>query len=146
MNEPGEGRPLERIDDDDFRLQAGFRCAIRWFERFAEERARAAGITPQQHMLLLTVRGHPDYPAVPVKEIAERLQIRQHSASLLVERGVKRGLLVRTPDPADRRRVLISLTDEGTGVLEAITRAIRRELPALGNQWLDIPRVVPRGH
>ena len=117
--------------DSDYRDQADFRCALRQFLRFSEEQARAAGITPQQHLLLLIVRGHRSYPEVSIGEVADGLQIRHHAASLLVDRCVKRSLLYRREDPADRRRALVSLTEEGQRVLDEITLANRRELGAL---------------
>jgi DNA-binding MarR family transcriptional regulator len=82
-------------------------------------------------MLLLIVRGHPSYPAVSIGEIAERLQLRHHSASLLVERGVQRGLLRREKDAVDRRRALVSLTEQGERILASITQANKQELKAL---------------
>ena len=121
------------LGDTDYRDHADFRYAIRRFLRFSEQQARACGITPQQHMLLLVVRGHPSYPAVSIGEIAERLQLRHHSASLLVERGVQRGLLRREKDAVDRRRALVSLTEEGQRVLACITQANKQELKALDN-------------
>jgi DNA-binding MarR family transcriptional regulator len=124
--------------DRDYRDQADFRCALRRFLHFSEEQARMAGITPQQHLLLLIVRGHPSYPAVSIGEIADSLQIRHHAASLLVDRSVKRGLLDRREDPDDRRRALVSLTPEGQRILDHITMANRRELGALeGNLFRD---------
>jgi len=71
------------LTDVDFRAQADFRYAMRRFLHFSEESARAAGITPQQHLLLLllVVRGHPSYPAVNITEIAEHLQVRHHSCA-----------------------------------------------------------------
>jgi DNA-binding MarR family transcriptional regulator len=119
------------LGDTDYRDHADFRYAIRRFLRYSEQQARACGITPQQHLLLLIVRGHPSYPAVSIGEIAERLQLRHHSASLLVERGVQRGLLRREKDGVDRRRALVSLTDEGARILARITQANKQELKAL---------------
>jgi DNA-binding MarR family transcriptional regulator len=119
------------LGDMDYRDHADFRYAIRRFLRYSEKQARACGITPQQHMLLLIVRGHPSYPAVSIGEIAERLQLRHHSASLLVERGVQRGLLRREKDAVDRRRALVSLTEEGERILACITQANKQELNAL---------------
>jgi DNA-binding MarR family transcriptional regulator len=121
------------LSDDDYQAQANFRYAMRRFFRHSEEQARMCKITPQQHMLLLIVRGHPKYPGVSITEIAEHLQIRHHSASLLVERGVRRGLLIRQQDQNDRRRALVSLSPEGTHVLEQITLSNRSELKALEN-------------
>jgi DNA-binding MarR family transcriptional regulator len=117
--------------ESDYQDQADFRYAIRRFLRFSEVQARDKGITPQQHLLLLTVRGHPSYPGVSIGEIAERMQVRHHSASLLVERTVKKGLLNREVDASDRRRALVSLTSAGQSMLDHITRANRKELGSL---------------
>jgi DNA-binding MarR family transcriptional regulator len=128
----------EALSDEDYQAQAGFRYAIRRFVHSSEEQARAAGITPQQHLLLLMLRGHPAYPVVTIKDLADRLQIRHHSASLLVDRGVKRGLLLRTGDAKDRRKVCVSLTEEGQRLLEQITCANRLELRALDQHFNDM--------
>jgi DNA-binding MarR family transcriptional regulator len=124
----------QRLTDSDYRDQANFRCSLRKFLHFSEEQARSHGITPQQHLLLLVIRGHDSYPAVTVGEAAEALQIRHHSASLLVDRCVKRGLLDRREDPIDRRRVQLSLTSEGEHILERITLSNRREMRDLEEQ------------
>lgn len=123
--------PNRIFTDIDYRDQADFRYALRMFVRFSELQARATSITPQQHMLLLQIRGHPSYPAVNIGDVAERLQVRHHSASLLVERCVRRGLLNRQQDGSDKRRVVVSLTPEGEDILERISRANRQELRSL---------------
>lgn len=124
--------PSSPLGNQDYRDQAEFRHAIRRFSRFSEQQARARNIPPQQHLLLLMVRGHSSYPCVSIGDLANQLQLRPHSASLLVARGVKRGLLIRTDDTSDRRRVLVSLTDVGQRLLEEITLANRQELQRLG--------------
>ena len=123
------------LPDRDYRAQSDFRYALRRFLHISEENARAAGVTPQQHLLLLVVRGHPSYPAVNITEIAEHLQVRHPSASLLVDRAVNRKvageprpLLQREQDVTDRRRALVSLTPEGAVILERITVENRRVL------------------
>lgn len=120
-----------RFSDSDYRDQADFRSALRRFLHFSEQQARHAGITPQQHMLLLIVRGHRAYPSVNIGQVAESLQLSHHGASLLVDRGVRRGLLNRREDQEDRRRALVSLTTEGQQILDQITEANRKELGAL---------------
>src|SRR4051794_2438462 len=53
---------MERIatlSDREYRALARFRYALRVFQRFSEQAARDAGVTPAQHQLLLAVRGHP---------------------------------------------------------------------------------------
>src|SRR5919199_4478043 len=117
MAQSGGVTGAARLTDADYRDQAAFRCALRRFLHFSEDQARLHGITPQQHLLLLIVRGHQSYPEVTVGEVAESLQIRHHSASLLIDRCVRRNLLQRREDPADRRRALGSMTDERQGLL-----------------------------
>jgi DNA-binding MarR family transcriptional regulator len=120
----GAERPAHpELTEDDYRDQADFRCALRHFLHLSEEQAQTAGITPQQHLLLIVVRGHRSHPRVTVTELAEALHLRQSSVSLLVDRMVKKGLLHRQEDPTDRRRAMVSPTDEGQRVLDAITLA-----------------------
>ena len=67
---------------------AEFRYQIRRFLHFSEEAARRAGITPQQYLTLLAVRGFPGRDRVTVSELAERLKIRHHSTVGLIDRMV----------------------------------------------------------
>ncbi len=136
------------LTDADYRAQADFRYALRRFLHLSEENARAAGITPQQHLLLLAVRGHPSYPAVNITEIAEHLQVRHHSASLLVDRAVRRDppLLCRERDATDRRRALVSLAPEGEAILEQVTVANRSVLTDVEHTLVNLraPLMHPR--
>lgn len=50
--------------------------------------------------------------------IAERLHVDQPRASRIVQAAVHLGLTRREPDPADARRTLVALTDEGRAALE----------------------------
>jgi len=123
--------------DADYQSQAAFHYALRRFMRVSEENARAAGLTPQQYLLLLAVRGHPSYPAVPLIAIAEYLQLRQSAISLLITRAVnhrvndqRAPLFVRGHDVNDRRRALIALTPEGEKILTRVMIENRRVLTA----------------
>lgn len=120
-----------KYKDSDYQDLADFRCALRTFMSFSERQARAAGITPQQHLLLLLARGHRSAPGVNIGELANSLQVRHHSASLLVDRCVKRGLVARREDPNDRRRALVSLTPLGQEILDTIMGANRLEMGKL---------------
>ncbi len=123
----GCGKSLSRRD---YEALAAFRHALRRFLRFSEEAARQAGLTPQQHQALLAVHGSPD-EAVTVGGLAERLQVRHHSAVGLADRLSALGLLRRRTDRADRRRVLLSLTPKGRRLLEGLSVAHRQELARL---------------
>jgi len=123
--------------DTDYQSQAAFHHALRRFMRVSEENARATGLTPQQYLLLLAVRGHPSYPGVPLIAIAEYLQLGQSAISLLMTRAVnhrvndqRAPLLVRRYAVNDRRRALIALTPEGEEILTRVMIENRRVLTA----------------
>jgi DNA-binding MarR family transcriptional regulator len=116
------------LRDADYRALAAFRYALRQFLRFSENAARAAGLTPAQHQLLLAVRGFDGPNAPTVADVAERLQLRHHSAGELVKRAVALGLLRQTIDARDARVRRLELTARGGRTLEALTRLHRREL------------------
>ena len=112
---------LQTVKDEEYQSLAEFRHQIRRFLHFSEQAARLAGLEPQQHQLLLALRGlaASGQPA-SIRAIAERLQIQHHSAVELVDRLVDRGLVTRSRAPEDRRQVLISLTERGEAELEKL--------------------------
>jgi DNA-binding MarR family transcriptional regulator len=122
----------------DYRTLAEFRYRIRRFLRFSEEAARDAGLEPQQHQLLLSVRGLPAGVEPTVGELAERLQIRHHSVVELIDRLEERGLVVRRRSERDRRRVLIDLAPQGERVLEALIFRHHAELESEAPELLRV--------
>ena len=124
--------PTGALSAAGYRALADFRYQIRRFLRFSEEAARAAGVEPQHHQLLLAVRGLPEGEPASVGAIAERLQLQPHSTLELVERLVERGLITRRRDPSDRRRVLVALTPQGEDVLHRLSLHHVEELRRAG--------------
>jgi len=118
----------------DYETLAEFRYALRHYLRFSKTAVETAGITLQQHQALLFIIGFPGREQVTIGELAERLQIRHHSAVGLVDRLEEQGLVERTPNEEDRRRVFIGLTKKGVGVLESLASMHREELRYLGPQ------------
>ena len=104
----------------DYRALAEFRYQIRKFLRFSEEAARAAGLEPQQHQLLLAVKGMPDGMRARIGEIADRLQIQHHSTVELVDRLERNGYVNRKRNDQDKREVLIGLTPKADRVLREL--------------------------
>jgi DNA-binding MarR family transcriptional regulator len=121
-------------DPIDYQALAEFRYHIRKFIRFSERAAREAGIEPQQHQLLLAVKGMPPEIAPTIGEIASRLQVVHHSAVELVDRLEEQGFVQRRRNPDDRRQVFLSLTQKGERVLRELTVHHRRELAASGHE------------
>jgi DNA-binding MarR family transcriptional regulator len=128
------------IGDDEYQALAEFRYQIRRFLRCSEAAARAAGLEPQQHQLLLAVRGLPDGSRSTIGNIAERLQIQHHSTVELVDRLVKRGWVQRRRDGTDRRQVMLQLTARGEKVLRELSVHHEEELRNLGPQLVSALR------
>jgi DNA-binding MarR family transcriptional regulator len=98
------------LPDAGYRRLAEFRHHIRQFLHFSEEAARAHGLEPQQHQLLLTIKGLPEGTRPTVRAISGRMCLRHHSVVELINRLAERGAVVRRASEQDRREVLIELT------------------------------------
>ena len=104
------------------------------FSDLAKEAAEAVGLTPQQHQALLAIKGFPDRDRVTNGELAERLQIKHHSAVGLVNRLETQGLIVREHSDNDRREVYLALTQRGAKMLEQLTAIHQEELHSIADQ------------
>jgi DNA-binding MarR family transcriptional regulator len=133
------GAPL--MSDEDYQTLAAFRYALRQFLRFSEEVARRSGVTPQQYLAMIAVRGFPGRDRITIGEFAERLQIRHHSAVGLIDRMVAQGLMVRQPGGADRRQVFVTLTPRGVEVLDPLAALHRDQLQRIGS---DLKQILDR--
>lgn len=130
----GEAAAPNRRDSAavDYEALARFRYEIRKFQEFSNAAASRVGLTPQQHQALLTIRGLSGSDPVSVGDVAEFLFIHHHSAVELMDRMTKLGLLSRSLDEADRRRVLVKLTRDGESRLRKLSRIHLEELRAIG--------------
>jgi DNA-binding MarR family transcriptional regulator len=115
-----------------YRQLAEFRYQIRRFLAFSERAARAAGLEPQQHQLLLAAKGMPEGREATIGNLAERLQIQHHSAVELVDRLEERGLVARERGETDRRQVLVRVLPPGEAVLRELTLHHFAELQSTG--------------
>jgi DNA-binding MarR family transcriptional regulator len=115
-----------------YRQLAKFRCQIRRFLHFSEEAAREHGIEPQQHQLLLALKGLPHDVRPTVSAVSSQLCVRHHSTVELIDRLVERGAVVRRSSPQDRREVLVELTPVGEQILEKLSSEHWRELQSSG--------------
>jgi DNA-binding MarR family transcriptional regulator len=121
------------------RLQvlAAFRYALRQFVQFSETVAEQFDIQPQQHQLLLQVAGVPEGVSPTVAYVAERLGLRHNSAVELVNRCQDAGLLTRTQDAFDLRRVVLRPTAKGSTLLDKLSVYHARELNVLGPRLIQ---------
>ena len=130
--------------EEDYRRLLTLRSGLRRFLRWSEEQARAAGLTPTQHQLLLAVRGHSDPRGPTVGDLAEHLVLRHHSAVGLIDRAEAAGLVRRRPDADNQSVVRLRLTEEGVARLETLSELHIQELahlaPTMHALWQALER------
>jgi DNA-binding MarR family transcriptional regulator len=117
--------------DDDYRRLLELRTGLRRFLRWSEDQARAAGVTPAQHQLMLAIRGHDGARGPTVGDVADHLLLRHHSAVGLIDRAEAAGLVIRGADPDNTSAVRLRLTDDGSRRLEALSELHLQELERL---------------
>ena len=122
------------LTDSDYAVLSDFRFALRKFMAFSESKAAEHGLTPQQHQALLAIRANKGEATIGY--IAERLILKPHSASGLVDRLDSLGLLIRKASSEDGRISLLKLSPAAIRTLDALSNThrdeIRRLRPILG--------------
>ena len=125
----------DTLRDEQYGELLEFRTALRRFLHWSDDQARRAGLTAQQHQLLLAIKGHAnqgrDGPEPTIGEVAESLLLRHHSTVELIDRAEQAGLVHRSVDEADRRVVRLSLTAKGQRVLQKLSASHLDELRRL---------------
>lgn len=100
--------------------------------------AREVGISPEQVSLLVGIKYAP---GIGVRELAARERVSPPAMSNHVDRLERDGLVSRTPNASDRRRVGLALTDEGQRVLRRVrsrrTAWLATRLGGLSPEELD---------
>lgn len=141
MTPQDRSRNRARFTTDDYRAILRFRTRLRRFLAWSAAQARAAGVTPAQHQLLLAIRGHDDPEGPTIGDIADYLQLRHHSAVGLVDRAEAAGLVRRVGDLQDRRLARVQLCEPGVEILEQLTALHVAELRSLasGDLLPDLP-------
>lgn len=86
------------------------------------------GLTMAQLRALITL---DDSGHLTVGQLAERLGIGMPSASSIVDRLVEEGLADRHQDPDDRRRIVVSPSEQGSGCIDRMRQGPREVLEAL---------------
>lgn len=73
-----------------------------------------------------------------MSEVADSLQVRHHTVVGLIDRCETAGLVVRGPDPDDRRQVRVTLTEKGENILDKLSLRNLAELQTMRAAF-DIP-------
>jgi DNA-binding MarR family transcriptional regulator len=116
----------------DYQDAADLRAALRAFLRRGEQVARAHGLTPQRHLLLLMIKGAPDgSEQATVMDLVGRLALAQSAVTELIDRCEDAGLVVRASSELDGRVVLVRLTPEGERRLAGTVSSLQPQRAAL---------------
>lgn len=132
----------ESVTDADYRRLLELRTGLRRFLKWSADQARAAGLTPAQHQLLLAIRGHVGPTAPTISDVAEQLLLRHHSTVELIDRAEREGIVRRSGDPDDARTVRLEITPEGESRLDELSeqhlRELRRLAPRMASLWAGL--------
>jgi DNA-binding MarR family transcriptional regulator len=110
---------LRTLDDVASRLRLAIARTARRMRQEAMAGTGGVELSPTNAAALATIELHG--PLTP-SELAEREQVRRPTATRVIARLEGAGLVLRTPDPADGRACIVSVTPEG----RALVRRIRR--------------------
>ncbi|WP_299860497.1 MarR family winged helix-turn-helix transcriptional regulator [uncultured Roseobacter sp.] len=126
-------------------------AASQAFTRVYKPLLAPLGLTYPQYLVMLNL--WPDSP-LSVGEIGRRVSLESNTLTPLIKRLQEAGLVTRTRDPDDERRVVVALTDRGqaleaqaahvpgcileaTGMPQAEIEALQRTLRGLTRTMLD---------
>ena len=115
------------IDDRDYKVLASVRAELRSFAHFTERVTSGAGLTPQQHQILLALRA-ADGLELTIGQLAETMFLKPHSVSGMADRLAAQGLVERVRSEEDRRSIRLRLTGKAQEVLASLGQAHKDEL------------------
>ena len=81
-----------------------------------------------------------DVGPIRLSDLAGTVELDLSTISRQIRDLVASGLIARTPDPDDGRAALLSLTEQGTAVLEAVSESRRQVLAQAIAEWTDEER------
>jgi DNA-binding MarR family transcriptional regulator len=125
------------LDPAEYQKLAEFRYALRRFLSFSESAAAEVGLAAQQYQALLAIKGRGGDDSVTINELAHLLLIKHNSAVGLVDRLEAEGLVKRSADAEDRRKVNLRLTARGSRIFERLATAHREELRRIGPELAE---------
>ncbi len=123
---------------DAYRQLADFWFQIRSFLQFSAGVVHSTPIEPQQHQLMLALKGLPQGKRPTVTTLAGCLGLKHHSTVELINRLQARGAIVRVSSDQDRREVLIKLTPFGEELLQSLSIVHWQKLQSLAPGWVAL--------
>lgn len=112
------GRARPRPDDPALRILRAIRQMVRGISQYSKHLAAETGLTVPQVVCLQALEGEDD--GLSVTELGSRVSLSPGTASRVVERLVRAGLVKRRRRRRDRRLVAVSLTAQGRARIAAM--------------------------
>lgn len=136
---------MKKLTLSDYQALAEFRHQIRKYLHFSEQAVRDAGLERGQYQLMLAIKGMPAGVRPRIRELAQRMQIRHHSAVELVNRLEAGRYVRRQRAQDDRREVLLALTPFGERTLSELALHHHEELRSAGPTLVAALRRLMKG-
>jgi DNA-binding MarR family transcriptional regulator len=114
-DEPAQPGPADPAGDE--ALSEALMAVARQLREKSAETLAPWGITPAHLRALRTLARHE---TMRLSELSDRLQIAPRTATEVVDALQAQGLVRRRPDPADRRAILVEVTERGADTLAEI--------------------------
>jgi DNA-binding MarR family transcriptional regulator len=124
-------------EEDDETLAEAFWSVARRLRHTTHATVTPLGITPGQARALGVLRRHG---RIRLSDLADHLRIAPRSTTEVIDALEEHGLAQRSPDPADRRATLVTLTAEGEDLAAAVRAARRAEAEAFFGRLSDADR------
>jgi DNA-binding MarR family transcriptional regulator len=118
-DEPARPEPVDPASDES--LADAFGAVARQLREKSAETLAPWDVAPAHLRALRTLARHG---TMRLSELSDRLQIAPRTATEVVDALQARDLVRRRADPADRRAILVEVTERGAGMLAEI-RATR---------------------
>jgi DNA-binding MarR family transcriptional regulator len=131
-----------RRDRDALARLADLRLTLLRFERASDGIVRRCGLTPRQHLLLLTLEGRHGGSA-SIGALADDLGLAQSTVTELADRSEAKGIVRREAWRRDGRVVLVCATAEGRRLLARALAALDVERDLLGSALERIAAALP---
>jgi MarR family transcriptional regulator, organic hydroperoxide resistance regulator len=123
-----------------FPLYATARAVVRAYGPLLDR----VGLTYPQYLVMLALWGSPD-EALTVGQLGERLSLDTGTLTPLLKRLESAGHLSRRRDPADERRVLLAVTDQGWALRDRVAHVpgeLLRQMELAPADFADLRRLL----
>ena len=104
---------MEQEDSVGFQILRAIRRIIRRTSEHSRSVGRQGGISVPQMLCLKAIADFPETTEVTVALVAESVQLSAPTVSRILDRLEKNGYITRERTSTDRRKVCVSLTEEG---------------------------------